>query len=115
MSIKKIEEICLYVSDAAINTAENIEAMAFMSHSNIPYQRFFYTDASQHQQVIDALNTWWGNRTDEHKLPPLTKFPFVIYTEVRTDLPARQSPVKYLEGIDEIKKIVDIYNSAPEK
>lgn len=114
MAIKKIEEVYLYVADAGANTAENIEAMAFMDRCGIPYIRMFYQDASQSQQVIDALNTWWGNR-DFQPLPPLTKFPFVIYTEVHDDRPARQSPVMYLEGLENLKKIVDIYNAAPEK
>lgn len=115
MAIKKIEEIFLYVSDGAPNTIENIEAMAFMTHSGITHKRLFYNDASQHEEVLRALNSWWCNRDDEHKLPPVTKFPFLIYTEVRDDVPARYSPVKYLEGLEEIKKIVDIYNAAPEK
>lgn len=114
MAITKIEEVFLYVRDGGDNVAENIEAMAFMDRSGVPFTKMFYFDAAQSQQTMDVLNTWWTNRADEHKLPPVTKYPFLIYTEVRDDISARNSPIKYLEGLDEIKKIVDIYaiNSA---
>lgn len=105
MAIKKIEEVYLYVSEVVENSAENIQALAFMDHSNIPFIRMMYNDASAHPEALGALNSWWKDR-----LPPLENFPFITYVEVHDDIPARLSPVQYLQGIDNIKKIVDIYS-----
>ena len=104
MAIKKIEEIYLYVSEVVSNSAENIQAVAFMDHSGIPFTRMMYNDKSQHPEALAALNSWWAGR-----LPEVTSFPFLTYVEVHDDIPARLSPVKYLAGIDAIKTIVDLY------
>lgn len=109
MAILKIEEVYLYVTEATDNAAVNIQAAAFMDHSGIPFTRMFYNDATNIQQVLDSVNTWW-TRPDIN-LPPVTKFPFLTYVEVHDDIPARHSPVKYLEGIDAIKTFPDIYNA----
>jgi hypothetical protein len=105
MTIKKIEEVYLYVSEVVDNSAENIQALAFMDHSGIPFIKMMYNDASALPDTLAALNTWWKDR-----LPPLEKFPFITYVEVHDDIPARHSPVQYLQGIDNVKKIVDIYS-----
>jgi hypothetical protein len=108
MAIQKLEEIYLYVSEVAENPAENIQAHAFMDHSGLPYTRLFYNDASQHPEVLSAVNSWFT--APQNQLPPVTKFPFLVYTEVHDDIPARSSPVRYLEGIDAIKTFPEIYN-----
>lgn len=105
MAIKKIEEVYLYVSEVVNNSAENIQALAFMDHSDIPFTKMMYNDSAAIPDVLAALNTWWQDR-----LPPLESFPFITYVEVHDDIPARHSPVQYLQGIDNIKKIVDIYS-----
>lgn len=107
MAIKKIEEIYLYVSELSSNAAENIQAVAFMDHSGIPYTRMMYNDASQHEDIFNNLNTWWQYNLD---VEPVSYFPFLTYVEVHDDIPARLSPVKNLQGIDQIKTIVDIIN-----
>jgi len=112
MAIQKIEEIYLYVSEASSNSAENIQAVAFMDHSGIPYTRMMYGDISQHEDVFSSLNTWWQHNPN---VAPVTSFPFLTYVEVHDDIPARQSPVKNLQRIDEIKTIVDIVNSISNK
>lgn len=105
MSIKKIEEIHLYVSEVTENSAENIQALAFMDHSTVPFTRLMYNDENALQLTLDAVNSWWKDT-----LPPVQSFPFITYVEVHDDIPARYSPVKYLQGLEDIKKIVDIYS-----
>lgn len=109
MAVQKIEEIYLYITEVSDNVAENIAATGFMDHSGIPFTRLFYNDPTQLQEVLDAVNTWWNN--EPNVLPPVTKFPFLTYVEVHDDIPARNSPAKYLEGIDAIKTFPEIYNS----
>jgi hypothetical protein len=103
MAIVKIEELFLYVSEVVPNSSENIQAMAFMDHSGLSYTKLMYNDATQHPTVFAPLNSWWADR-----LPPVDSFPLLTYVEVHDDRPVRQSPVQYLQGIDEIKTIVDI-------
>lgn len=106
MAVIKIEEPFLYVSEVVPNAAENIEATAFMDHSGIDYARLFYNNEGDTQACIDAVNTWWHKDT-----PPITKYPFLTYVEVHDDIPARQSPIKYLEGIEAIKTFPDLFKS----
>jgi hypothetical protein len=106
MSVIKIEEVHLYFTDAAENVAENLEAAAFMENCGIPYTRLYFNNQSPLVDILNSVNTWWQNTQ-----PPATKYPFITYVEVHDDLPARQSPIKYLEGIDNIKNFPDIYNA----
>ena len=106
MAVIKTEEIFLYVSEAVSNPAENIQAITFMEQGNIPFVKLMYNDPTAHEQNFAALNSWWKDR-----LPPVDSFPFLVYTEVHDDIPARMSPVKYLKGLDAIKTIVDIYKA----
>lgn len=108
MAIQKIEEVYLYVSEAVGSAEENLQAIAFMDHSEIPYTRLLYNDTTQHEGVFSSLNSWWQHNSD---IVPLTTFPFITYVEVHDDILARLSPIKKLQGIHEIKTIVDIYNS----
>lgn len=111
MSVIKIEEVYLYVSEVVENSAENIQAVAFMDHAGLPFTIMRYNDISQHPYVFEPINSWWVNHPTA-PLPAIDSFPFVTYVEVHDDIPARFSPVKYLKGIDAIKTIVDIYNAA---
>lgn len=106
MALQKIEEVYLYISEVVDNSAENIQAAAFMDHSGIPFTRMMYNDKAQHPDALGALNSWW-----EGKLPPLDGFPFVTYVEVHDDIPARYSPVKYAAGIENIKNFVTTYKT----
>ena len=110
MAIVKIEEIYLYFSGATDDAAENIQAAAFMDHSGIPYTKLLYGDAAQCAEVLTAVNTWWTLERDfAPALPPVTKYPFLVFTEVHDNVPASYSPVRYLEGLDAIKTFADIY------
>ena len=109
MAVVRLEEVNLYLAADKAGSTDNLEANAYMDHSNVPYTKLLYVDESQHQLVLDAVNTWWANR-EEHTLPPVTTFPFLTYTEVRDDMPVRLSPVKYLEGLEAIKTFGDMYN-----
>jgi hypothetical protein len=106
MTIKKIEEVYLYISEAANNFQENIQATAFMEHSDVPFVRMMYNDKNQHTEIFLALNSWW-----EHRLPPISSFPFITYVEVHDDIPARNSPVKYALGLTEIQNFVQYYKT----
>jgi hypothetical protein len=107
MAVVKIEEVFLYVSEVVANSSDNIQAMAFMDRSGIPYTKMMYNDPAQHPSVFAPLNSWWADR-----LPPVDSFPLLTYVEVHDDRPARLSPVQYLQGIEDVKKIVDIYTAA---
>lgn len=101
MAVVKIEEVTLYVATPVSNVTENLEAVGFMDHSGIPYVKLQYNDASQLPDVLTGVNTWW-TRPDV-ALPPLEGFPFLVFTEVHDNIPARYSPVKYVAGLDAIK------------
>lgn len=109
MSIVKIEEVFLYASTVADNAAENLQAMAALDHSSIPYIRLIYNDPQQNEEVFNAVNSWW-TRPDVD-LPPVGSFPFVVYTEVMDNIPVRHSPVKYKAGVDGINEFITHYNS----
>jgi hypothetical protein len=109
MSIIKIEEVYLYTTDADFNQAEMINSKAFMDNSGIEHTNLYYNDKEQLQEVLTSLNTWWT--TPINTLPPATKFPLLTYVEVHDDIPARFSPVKYKQGLEEIQSFVDLYDS----
>ena len=110
MAIVKIEEVYLYFSGVTDDAAENLSAAAFLDHSGIEFTRLLYNDAEQCKQVLDAVNTWWTIERDfAPALPPVTRYPFLVYTEVHDNIPARYSPVRYLEGLDAIKTFAEIY------
>jgi len=110
MAIKKIEEVYLYVSEAVTNSAENIEAVAYMDHSGVPYTKLLYNDQGQHESVFSALNSWWTQHPYKPQ-PAVDTFPLLVYTEVHDDIPARYSPILYLAGIDAIKTFKATYDS----
>lgn len=113
MAITKIEEVYLYTAEGAYDQAEMIRAKAFMDQSGIPYVNLNYADPTQIQEVLDNVNTWWTR--PDIQLPPIQKYPFLTYTEVHDDIPARYSPVKYKEGIESIETFPEFYNSVMNK
>ena len=110
MAVIKIEDIYLYVSTVDGNHLENLQANAFMDHSGISYLKYRVDTPDIVENLLKSINSWWTGRTDrpEFNLPPITSFPFVTYTEVHDDVPARLSPVKYLTGIDAIKTLPNL-------
>lgn len=111
MAIMKLEEIYLYTSDVVENAAENIQAKAFMDHSGITYTNLTYNNLEHTNEVINTVNTWWTNNNPLTQRDPLTKYPFLVYTEVHDNIPARWSPIKALEGLENIKNFPALYNS----
>lgn len=110
MAITKIEEIHLYCSESVENSAENIQAMSFMDHSGIPYTKLAYNDPAQHASVMESINGWIALPSIyEHS--PITKFPFLVYTEIHDDIPARNSPLRFLEGIEAIQTFQSVWNT----
>lgn len=113
MAITKIEEVYLYTAEGAYDQAEMIRAKAFMDQSGIPYIQLNYDNVEQQQDVLNSVNTWWAR--PDIALPPVTKYPFLTYTEVHDDILARYSPVKYKEGIENIETFPEFYNSVMTK
>jgi hypothetical protein len=113
MAVIKIEEVYLYTTDTLDNPVENIQAQAFMENSGIPYIRMYYNDPEQVNEVINIMNKWWNREgLPEYAISPnIEKMPYVVYTEVHDDIPARLSPIRYLAGIDDIKKFPEIWNA----
>ena len=110
MAITKIEEIHLYCSESVENSVENIQAMSFMDHSGIPYTKLTYNDPAQHASVMESINGWIALPSlYEHS--PITKFPFLVYTEIHDDIPARSSPLRFLEGIEAIQTFQNVWNT----
>ena len=109
MALVKIEEVYLYTAEGVDDQAEMIRAKAFMDSSGIPYIHLSYNDINVTQEVLTNINTWW-ERPDIN-LPPIEHYPFITYTEVHDDIPARYSPVKYKQGIADIETFPEFYNS----
>jgi hypothetical protein len=98
MAVKKIEEVYLYYTDLPGTVEKNITALIALDKSSIPFTKMFYNESADFDALINSLNTWW--QYPYANLSPLTmdSFPFVVYTEVHDDIPARMSPVKYVSG-----------------
>jgi hypothetical protein len=109
MAIVKLEEIYLYYSDARGSVEENIGAVAFLERNDFTFSIMFYNNDSDFENLFTALNSWWSR--PDINLPPIDSFPFITYVEVRDDIPARLSPVKYVFGLEEIKKFPEFYKS----
>lgn len=109
MAIVKIEEVFLYTSEYVGDAIQNIQANAFMEKSGVPYTKLFYNELNQSNEVLNTVNTWFA-RPDVN-LPPLETYPFIVYTEVHDDIPARYSPVKYVSGKENIENFPAFYFS----
>jgi hypothetical protein len=111
MAIKKIEEVYLYYTDLPGMVEKNFNAAIALDKANISFQRMQYGIGADLDELLKALNTWW--KQPYVTLPPLSidSFPFIVYTEVHDDIPARLSPVKFVEGLDAIKAFPNFYFS----
>lgn len=101
MSLAKIDEVFLYTSSIE-NPVETHELHAWFDHSGIPYNKLDYRDVTQIPEVLSALNTWWQPDEEGVVQPPLTQFPFVVYTEIHSDKWVSYLPRKYIQGKDNI-------------
>lgn len=114
MAIVKIEEVFIYVSVSSVDDpVENAKALAAIDHSGIPFGKLIYSDPEQRQMIFDSVNSWWCR--DPYNLEPVNSFPFITYTEVHDDIPARSSPVKYKLGHKGVLEFIDFYNSVMKK
>jgi hypothetical protein len=111
MAVKKIEEVYLYYTDLPGTVEKNITALIALDKSSIPFTKMFYNESADFDALINSLNTWW--QYPYANLSPLTmdSFPFVVYTEVHDDIPARMSPVKYVSGQEAIEQFIDFYTT----
>ena len=111
MAVKKIEEVYLYYTDLPGMVEKNLTALIALDKAGIPFTKMFYGETADFDALINSLNTWW---TCPHvNLPPLTidSFPFLVYTEVHDDIPARMSPVKYVSSQEAIEQFISFYRS----
>ena len=97
-----IDEIFVYTSSTE-NVVEGYELLAWFSHANIPFSKLEYSGDEAKTQVLNAVNTWW-QKDEDTKItqPPITAFPFIIYTEAHSDKPLSYLPRKYIQGKDNI-------------
>lgn len=95
MSFTKIVDCYLYTG-----LTEDAQACydfkKFLVDNNVQFTLLHYNDDTQHQNVFDALNTWWDNAN-------FTKFPIFYYSEAHPDLEPSQYPRKYFTSVDEMK------------
>lgn len=109
MALAKIDEIFVYL-DPVNKALESQELSAWLDHSNIPHLKLTYYDVEQQKIVLDAVNTWWQPDDNGDIQPPLTAYPFVIYTEIHSDKPISYLPRKYIFGKDDvISKLLNLY------
>jgi hypothetical protein len=109
MTIVKLEEVTLYTDSVFDNAAENIKAEAFFERCGVPHRRVCFGDKEHAKNVLDELNQGYS-RYDKNFVP-LTKLPLLQYVEVHDDIPARLSPVKFLEGLTRIQEFPSLYFS----
>jgi hypothetical protein len=100
MPVSKIKEVYVY-TNSGVDQVGTHELHAWFDHSGIKHIKLNYNDASILSEVIDPLNTWWRADENGETQPPLTAFPFVVYTEELTDA-AYGEPKKYIAGKDKI-------------
>lgn len=109
MAIVRIEDITLHTSDVLGNCAENIKAEAFFERKGIPFTRIYYNDPAVAAESLNLLNTQYSELYSD--FVPLTKLPVLQYVEVHDDIPARLSPMKFLEGVTRIQEFPSLYFS----
>lgn len=113
MALVKIEEVYLYTKDGFQDVPEMLKAKAFMDKTGIPYTHLNYNDQGGAEETLRSVNTWWSR--PDINLPPVEKYPFITYTEVHDDIPARYSPVKYKQGLENIETFPEFYFSIMNK
>ena len=111
MAVKKIEEVYLYHTDIPGTLEQNMVALIALDKASVPFTKMFYQSNTDFDELLGPLNTWWTH--PKINLPSLSvdSFPFVVYTEVHDDIPARLSPVKYVSGLEAIKNFTNFYHS----
>ena len=73
MAITKIEEVYLYVSDETDNPAENLQARAFMDHSEIPHTSLYYNDPSRFPEARRLILEAYAFADDPVEIPTLIR------------------------------------------
>lgn len=101
MTLARIEEVHLYTNSAS-DPIGSQELFAWIDRTNIDHVKLDYADVNILNEVIDPLNTWWREDEEGNKQPPLTSFPFVVYTEVHSDKTVSYLPRKYIAGKENI-------------
>jgi hypothetical protein len=97
MALTRIDDIQLYMGMTA-EAADCYAVKEFLQSHNVAYQNYMYADDSQHPELLAALSSWKLQGAPE----VMTKFPFIIYTEVDFDLPPSQFKRVCIYGKDAI-------------
>ena len=106
MAVSKIDEIFIYTYPLG-NPVETQELYAFLDHTDILYAKLEYNDPAQHAETFAALNTWWQVDLDTGEIqPPLSSFPFAVYTEIHYDKTVSYLPRKYILGKEQITTLL---------
>ena len=77
----KIIHVHLYTA----NTSEEAcnQAKQWLDDNGVEYTHLHYGDESQHPDVLNALNSWFGTS--------FTQFPIVVYDEIYDDQPSQRA------------------------
>lgn len=105
MALSRIDEVYIYTNSAEDPIGTH-ELHAWFDHSGIKHIKLDYKDPVQNVELLAAINTWWVSYDlatgETTTLPPITTFPFVVYTEVHSDAPVSYLPRKYIVGKENI-------------
>lgn len=77
----KIAQVYLYTANIAEDACN--QARTWLDDNQIEYTLLNYADESQHPQVFEALNSWFGTN--------LSQFPVVVYDELYDDQPSQRA------------------------
>lgn len=102
--LDRIDDIVVYTG-AGSNEKESQELMSFLAQNNITdINHLHYADVNQHPHVFAPLQTWFNGIE-------IDKFPFIIYTEIDTELKPSQFNRVILRGLQEItnSNFVNLY------
>lgn len=86
-----IKDIYLYTGLTDTSNNDSDAALQWMTDNNIDFTHLWYGDASQHEAVFGALNSW--------SIGEFSDFPFVIYDEKHDDYTAVRQALIGLDAI----------------
>jgi hypothetical protein len=97
MALTRIDDIQLYVGLTA-EAGDCFVAKDFLDSVGVTNHLYMYADTAAHADLFTALDSWRMPGAPAN----ITKFPFLIYTEIHSDLPPSQYPRVCVYGADAI-------------
>ena len=101
MALMRIDEVYVYTCSGGDPVGTH-QLHAWFDHSGIEHTKLDYPSPGRKPEVLGPLNTWWQPDDAGITQPPLTDFPFVVYTEVHSDRPVSYLPRRYIYGSEAI-------------